>query len=264
MRKSTYRISRMDCSSEEQLIRMRLQEMSDILSLHFDIPHRTLEVVHSNDHHAIDDALDSLQLDTTYVGTVEVHNVADPADHRMERELLYQVLAINFAFFVLELVTGIVAVSMGLVGDSLDMLADSIVYGLSLFAVGGSLARKKRIAGVSGYFQLALAIVGFAEVVRRFVGVEDVPSFQLMIAMSILALIGNGVSLRLLQKSKSGEAHMRASMIFTSNDVIVNIGVISAGILVLLTDSNIPDLLVGLVIFTLVARGSFKILQLAR
>ncbi|KKX49171.1 hypothetical protein L950_0216910 [Sphingobacterium sp. IITKGP-BTPF85] len=32
---------------------------------------------------------------------------------------------------------------MGLVADSLDMLADSIVYGLALFAVGGSMIRKK-------------------------------------------------------------------------------------------------------------------------
>jgi hypothetical protein len=47
---------------------------------------------------------------------------------------------------------------MGLVADSLDMLADSIVYGLSLFAVGGTVVLKKRIAGIAGYFQTALAV----------------------------------------------------------------------------------------------------------
>jgi Co/Zn/Cd efflux system component len=36
------------------------------------------------------------------------------------------------------------------------------------------------------------------------------------------------------------EAHMKASMIFTSNDVIINAGVILAGVLVLLTQSNTP------------------------
>ncbi|MDZ7612423.1 MAG: hypothetical protein U5K51_00860 [Flavobacteriaceae bacterium] len=62
--------------------------------------------------------------------------------------------------------------------------------------------------------------------------------------MSILALIGNGLCLYLLQKSKSKEAHMQASMIFTSNDVIVNLGVILAGGLVYLTNSKYPDLIV--------------------
>jgi len=34
-------------------------------------------------------------------------------------------------------------------------------------------------------------------------------------------------------------------MIFTSNDVIINIGVITAGILVHMLDSNKPDLIIG-------------------
>jgi Co/Zn/Cd efflux system component len=57
---------------------------------------------------------------------------------------------------------------------------------------------------------------------------------------------------------------MQASMIFTSNDVIVNIGVIIAGLLVLLTDSNYPDLIVGIIIFGIVARGSMRILKLGK
>ena len=70
------------------------------------------------------------------------------------------------------MVTGFIAGSMGLVADSLDMLADSIVYALSLFAVGGTVSRKKEIAGAAGYFQLVLAVLGFAEVIRRFWGME--------------------------------------------------------------------------------------------
>ena len=42
---------------------------------------------------------------------------------------------------------------MGLVADSLDMLADSFVR-ISLFAVGGTVIKKKRIARIAGYFQL--------------------------------------------------------------------------------------------------------------
>ncbi len=264
MNKTTYIVSKMDCASEEQMIRMKLDELSAISALSFDIPNRTLEVVHTGPHDEILAVLDSLNFNTKFLKTESNNDSTVNVDHDSERRLLYQVLAINAFFFILELATGFIAHSMGLVADSLDMLADSIVYGLSLFAVGSSLIRKKKVATISGYFQLTLAIMGFVEVVRRFVGFDEVPSFQLMIGISALALIGNAVSLYLLQKSKSKDAHMQASMIFTSNDVIVNIGVIIAGVLVLLTHSNYPDLIVGIIIFGIVARGALRILKLGK
>merc|ERR1711916_241151 len=105
----------------------------------------------------------------------------------------------------------------GLIADSLDMLADSIVYALSLFAVGGAVSRKKKVAKFSGYFQMGLAFLGFSEVLRRFFSESGTPLFQWMIVIAILALIGNLVSLWLINKAKSEEAHMQASAIFTSN-----------------------------------------------
>src|SRR5690606_7327347 len=107
----------------------------------------------------------------------------------------------------------------------------------------------------------ALAVLGFAETLRRFAGFEAIPVFQTMILISLLALIGNGICLYLLQKSKSREVHMQASMIFTSNDIIINLGVIAAGVLVYLTQSKYPDLIVGTVVFILVGRGAFRILK---
>jgi Co/Zn/Cd efflux system component len=174
------------------------------------------------------------------------------------------VLAINFGFFALEMTTGLISGSMALVADSLDMLADALVYGISLFAVGATAARKKNIAAISGYFQITLAILGFVEVLRRFFGVEEMPDFSTMIVVSFLALIANGFCLYLLQKSKSKEAHMQASAIFTSNDVIINLGVITAGVLVYLLGSNKPDLIIGTIVFVVVIRGAIKILRLGR
>jgi len=153
---------------------------------------------------------------------------------------------------------------MGLVADSLDMLADSFVYGISLLAVGATLSRKQRIATLAGYFQIALAFIGLLEVVRRFMGVEVMPDFATMIVVSVLALVANGFCLYLLQKSKSNEAHMQASAIFTSNDVIINLGVIAAGLLVYLFGSNRPDLTVGTIVFVVVLRGALRILKLGK
>ncbi len=264
MLKTTFIISKMDCPSEEQMIRMKLQGMANIKSMHFDIPRRKLAVYHIHSYDNLLSALDSLDLDTEVVSSEPTHMANLKDSHGEERRVLWQVLAINFFFFGLEMLTGFIAGSMGLVADSLDMLADSIVYSLSLFAVGGTVSRKKKVAGIAGYFQLALAILGFAEVIRRFAGHGETPNFYLMIVISLLALGGNTICLYLLQRSKSKEAHMQASMIFTSTDVIVNIGVIVAGIMVYLMESKIPDLTIGTIVFILVGRGAYRILQLSK
>ena len=88
-----------------------------------------------------------------------------------------------------------------------------------------------------------------------------------MIVISILALIANSICLYLLQKSKSKEgeeAHMQASMIFTSNDVVINLGVITAGVLVNWLDSSKPDLIIGTIVFVIVVQGAIRILNIAK
>lgn len=264
MQKTIFKIIKMDCPSEEQLIRMKLQKFDEIKSLEFDIANRKLTVHHIAESQPILSALETLNLDTTLISTEENTIEIEADTSSMQRKLLWTVLIINFLFFGLEMLFGIFSNSMGLVADSLDMLADSIVYALALFAVGGTIARKNNIAKFAGYFQILLAVIGFIEVVRRFIGVEKMPDFQTMIIVSVLALIANVICLYLLQKGKSKEAHMQASMIFTSNDVIINSGVILAGLLVNWLNSGYPDLIIGAIVFIIVARGAYRILQLAK
>lgn len=253
----------MDCSSEEQLIRMKLEGEKSIKHLQFDIPRRSLIAFHEGSPETIASKIDELNLGSKLVSSAR-EEFTQVEDEGIQRKLLWIVFAINAAFFLIEMAAGFLASSMGLVADSLDMLADAIVYGLSLYAVGRMASTKKAIAKVGGYFQMTLAILGIVEVIRRFWGFGEVPVFQTMIIVSVFALIGNALTLYILQKSKSKEAHMQASMIFTSNDVIANIGVIIAGTIVWLTDSKLPDLIIGSIVFLLVARGALRILKIAR
>ncbi|MDX2174717.1 MAG: cation transporter [Bacteroidota bacterium] len=263
MKKSTIYISKMDCPSEENMIRLKLQGLH-FMKLDFDIPNRNLYVYHESDITSIFNAVNDLNLGASLIGSEESNYTHVSEDHSKEKKLLWTVLLINLSLFILEIIAGFISESMGLVADSLDMLADAMVYGLSLYAVGHLASKKKQIAKMSGYFQMALALFGIIEVIRRFLGIEEVPEFQLMIIISLFALVGNAVSLYLLQKSKSNEVHMQASVIFTSNDVIVNIGVILAGAIVYFTNSKYPDLIVGSIVFILVAKGAIRILKLSK
>lgn len=263
VKKSLFLIKKMDCPSEENLIRMKLDGHETIVKLDFKIEDRELTVYHDESDLDIRGSLDSLALDTELVKTEETNEIVE-SDSKLQSKLLWKVLIINFVFFVLEMTFGLVSNSMGLVADSLDMLSDSFVYGLSLFAVGAVVAKKKRLAKFSGYVQILLALIGITEVFRRYFFEDDVPDYLTMIIISVFALIANWLCLLLLQKSKSEEAHMKASMIFTSNDIIINAGVILAGILVSVLSDRLPDLIIGSVVFVIVLRGAFRILKLAR
>ncbi|MDR0510237.1 MAG: cation transporter [Rikenellaceae bacterium] len=189
---------------------------------------------------------------------------ATPTEQALQRRVLWIVLAVNFGGFLMEMTAGLLAGSMSLWADSLDMFSDAAIYGMSLWAVGAAVTRQKRVALLSGVSQVVLAVAGLAEVLRRVFGGEQAPEFCTMIIVSIIALIANAFTLRLLHRARSGEAHIRASIICTSNDVIANAGVIVAGLAVWLLESKIPDLVVGVVIFILVIRGALRTLRLAK
>ncbi|MEQ8684065.1 MAG: cation transporter [Imperialibacter sp.] len=264
MKKSTFHISKMDCPSEEQMIRMKLEPYYEVKQLSFDIANRKLEVYHTGEVDMIHQAISELKLNDRLENTEDEAELPVAVDDTQQRKILWWVLGINFGFFVVEMATGLISRSMGLIADSLDMLADSIVYGLSLFAVGAVMSHKKKVAKISGYLQMGLALLGFSEVLRRFFSESETPLFEWMIIVSVLALIGNLISLWLINKAKSDEAHMQASAIFTSNDIVVNGGVILAGVLVYFLDSKWPDLAIGGIVFTFVIRGAVRILNLAK
>ncbi|UKN01094.1 cation transporter [Paracrocinitomix mangrovi] len=263
MKKSMFHIKKMDCPSEENLIRLKLEEDDSISNLVFNIEARELSIYHEGDEQEILKSLETLALDTELVHTQETNEVI-VNDDKLQSRLLWQVLLINFLFFVVEMTFGLISKSMGLVADSLDMLSDSFVYGLSLFAVGSAVFKKKKIARLSGYIQIGLALIGVLEVFRRYFLEDRIPEYSTMIIVSVFALLANWLCLYLLQKSKSEEAHMKASMIFTSNDIIINIGVIIAGILVSILSDKLPDLIIGTLVFLIVLRGAFRILKLAK
>ncbi len=119
--------------------------LSAIKGLVFDIENRKLTVFHSEENEEIEQHLKELNLGTEHKETIVVQQNEFKDDSSVQSKLLWTVLIINFAFFIIEISTGFISKSMGgLVADSLDMLADALVYGLSLWAVGSTVFRKKK------------------------------------------------------------------------------------------------------------------------
>lgn len=268
---STFAIPGMDCPSEEQLVRMALRSNTDVVDLSFDLTERQLRVRHDGDATEILDTLTPLgfgaRLLTTAAGPTSEFDtnlpVSAPGAQAGERRVLWAVLVINAVMFGVELVTGVIAGSTGLLADSLDMLADAAIYAIALVAVGHVHVRQQRAARTSGWLQLGLAALVLVEVVRRAI-LGEAPEPSLMIVIGLTALVANVACVVLLARHRSSGAHMRASWIFTTNDTLANLGVVTAGVVVAATGAAWPDLVIGTAIAALVASGAWRILRLPK
>ena len=265
IQRSLFAVPQMDCPSEENLIRMALDDLGEVLSLDFDLSARRLRVVHRGEAAVVLRRLVPLGLGAELLaseGVAETEVVAqDPAEDAAEAKVLKTLLAINGGMFVVEMAVGLLAQSTGLIADSLDMFADAAVYGVALYAVGGAARLKMRAARFAGWLQMALALGALAEVVRRFFYGSE-PVSALMMGMGLVALAANVYALMLIARKRDRGAHMQASYIFSANDVIANLGVIVAGALVAFSGSRLPDLIVGTVISLIVLHGARRILRL--
>ena len=265
---SEYHVSRMDCPSEEGVIRMALDSVEPKVTLEFDTPNRIVRIFHGDNADVIEERMHSVGLGATLEITSPVDSDAIAQAHedaqqeaQKESGILKWLLAINGIMFVIEITIGWWAQSTGLIADSLDMFADAAVYGVALYALGRSTRLKLRSAHFSGWLQLMLAFGALSEVVRRFMFGSE-PASVLMMSMGLAALAANVLCLVLIAKSRNRGAHMKASWIFSANDVIANLGVILAGGLVAWTGSRYPDLVIGLIIGVVVLNGARRILQL--
>ncbi|CAG9183838.1 cation transporter [Cupriavidus respiraculi] len=182
------------------------------------------------------------------------------ASQEADRRLLWLVLLINVGQCLAGAVVGLWASSTAVVGAALDNPADASVYGVSLYAVGRAPAIKVLAARLSGWLLIVLAVMLFVDVLRRFFG-GDAPVGGAMMGMAAINAAVNIVCLRVLKRHRGEDVNFKASTVFTNNDSIVNLGIVLSGALVMWLGSNLPDLVLGLVVATIALNGGREILR---
>ncbi|KPU95654.1 cation transporter [Variovorax paradoxus] len=182
------------------------------------------------------------------------------ASNEADRKILRAVLLINLGQSAAGIGFGMWAASTALMGAGLDNLADASVYAVSLYAVGRAPMVKVRAARLSGFLLIGLAALLLLDVLRRFAGGEA-PVGPAMMAMAALNAALNLVCLRLLRRHRGEDVNFQASAIFTNNDSIVNGAIVLSGVLVMWLGSNIPDLVLGVIVAGIAANGGREILR---
>ncbi len=182
---------------------------------------------------------------------------------RTSRRLLWIVLLINGAMFVVEAAAGWQAESLALQADALDFLGDSANYAIALFVLTRSLTWRAGSALAKG-----LAMVGFgaflllASIYHAVTG--SAPEAPVMGAIGALALAANVTCAVLLFRFRGGDSNLRAVWLCSRNDAIGNLAVMAAAGAVFVSGTAWPDLLVGLGLAALAIWAGASVIRQAR
>ena len=175
------------------------------------------------------------------------------------KQIFIIVLVINFVMFVAEFIGGIVASSNALLGDSLDMLGDASVYGISLFVINRPSNIRAKASLIKGFIMLFLGFFVVYKSILKFM-IPTLPQAETITFLGGVALVANLASFLLLIKHRKEDINVRSAWICSRNDVTVNIAVIGTGILVSYFNSAWPDILVGLGISFLIIQSSVQVI----
>lgn len=168
------------------------------------------------------------------------------------------VLVINALMFLVEFGAGLNASSMALMGDSLDMLGDTIVYGFSLFVLARSAKWRARASLSKGLIMLGFGLSVLAAAIFKILN-PVVPAAETMGLIGFLVLAANLTCLFLLTRHRADDLNMRSVWLCSRNDIVANVGVLCAAALVAYTHSIWPDIAVGLLIAILFLRSAFDV-----
>lgn len=175
------------------------------------------------------------------------------------KRVLWVVIFINAAMFVIEMSAGKLSGSQALQADALDFLGDALTYGLSLAVIGMSLKVRSTAALLKGLSLLPMGLWVFGSSVYQIL-ILGVPRAEIMGLIGLLALTANLASVLLLMRYKDGDANVRSVWLCSRNDAIGNVAVMVASFAVFLTASAWPDLIVAMIMAGLFMRSAHLIL----
>lgn len=187
---------------------------------------------------------------------------ASERSDRRYRLVLWAVLVINAAMFVVEIGAGMAAGSASLQADALDFLGDAANYAISLFVIGLAL-RYRAIASLVKGATMLLFGVWVVSVTLWHATHGTLPHAFTMGSVGLAALVANAVSFALLWAHRAGDSNMQSAWICTRNDVLGNIAVLFAALGVFGVGAGWPDLIVATIMAALALQGSYVVIRQA-
>lgn len=188
------------------------------------------------------------------------------------RGRLVAVFALTLVVFLIELVGGLVSNSLALLADAGHMLTDVAGIGLALLAIwfAGRPARGDRTFGylrleilaavVNAVLLFGVSAFILVEAWRRLSDPLEIAT-GLMLAVALLGLATNAVSLFLLRKAQGESLNMRGAYLEVMGDFAGSGAVIVAAIVIALTNWTPADAVASAVIGLLILPRTWSLLR---
>lgn len=187
------------------------------------------------------------------------HSGHGHGEERLSDRQLIGAVAINILLTFAQIIGGVVSGSLALIADALHNFSDAASLGLAWFArkVGRRPADKLMTFGyaqgqvVAALINLTtLLIIGFyliVEAISRFADPQPVEGWT-VIGVAGIALVIDIVTAVIVHRGVSDSINMKAAFLHNVSDALASVGVIIAGVLILLYDLYVADLVITAII----------------
>jgi len=192
--------------------------------------------------------------------------------HSREMRYLQAALGITAAFFIVELVGGILTNSLALLSDAWHMLNHifALVFALTAAWLAVRPPTAKRTYGyyraeilaafLNGIFLWVVAFLIFYEALKRIQQPAEIQSLNMLI-IAALGLVANGLVAVILSKSRNESLNVRGALLHVVADTLGSIGAISAGAIMLFTGWFQIDPLISMMIGVLIFYSSGRLVR---
>lgn len=181
-------------------------------------------------------------------------------------------VTLNLAFVAIEAAYGLLSGSLALLADAGHNLSD--VLGLVMAWGASWLATRKAtdrntyglkkstvLAALFNALFLIAAVGGIAwEAIRRFSDPAEVTGLTVLVVAGIGVLV-NGATMLLFLKGQDDDLNIRGAFLHMAEDTAVSVGVVVAGLLIMITGQTWIDPLVSLVIAVVIFIGTWRLLK---
>ena len=178
------------------------------------------------------------------------------------RNALIIAFIINLIMLTADLTYGLMMNSAALLGDAASNSGDVFILGTSLLVLTSSTTVKNKLALLKGLIMSVFGIWAFYHVYLGLIG-ESQLSGGIVTTVGVLSFIGNTTVALMMHRHHHKDINFKSAFICCRNDAIASAGIILAGVLVMLTGSFWPDVIIGVIIASVVLSGGIKVIRLS-
>ena len=179
------------------------------------------------------------------------------------RRTLIIVALLNLAYFLIEFSAAVKINSVSLFADSIDFLEDTFVNLLIFFSYLITSTLRPKISKILVIIILLPGLTALWAAWEQVMRPSMPEAFELTLVGLGALLINFTCTIILMRFRKNDESLTKAAFLSARNDVLSNLTIITAGLTIMIYPSIWPDLIAGIIVFSINFDAAYKVYKIA-